>query len=212
MRLFAHFDATIMPTEKILVGYSDLTALHLAASKLWPRVELLHGPNVATRQFLDPGPSAEANRAALHDALFAPVYEVDIPVEFLRAGSASGPLRGGCLSLVAATLGSRFAPATEGAILLLEDVDEVPYRIDRLLVQLRNAGLFTDVAGVVFGVMPDCVDGKNDLRAIILDVLAGYGFPIAFGLPAGHGDNNVALLLGSPATLDGAAGRFQLRR
>lgn len=212
LRLFGTLRSFPVPREKVLVGYSDITALHLAAEILWPEVTLLHGPNVATPQFLDPGPQAEATRAALHDALFDPAYEVDTAVEFLRPGSASGPLRGGCLSLVAAALGSRFAPATKGAILFLEDVDEAPYRIDRLLVQLRNAGLFSEVAGVVFGIMPGCADGVNDLRAIILDVLAGYTFPIAFGLSAGHGEKNLTLPLGAPAVLDGGRGRFRVPR
>ncbi|MGH7122049.1 MAG: S66 peptidase family protein [Acetobacteraceae bacterium] len=212
LRLFDQLRGWTVPAKKLLVGYSDITALHLAAGKLWPQVALLHGPNVATRQFLDPGPEAETTRAALHDALFDPTYEVDTPVEFLRPGQASGPLRGGCLSLLAASLGSRFALATEGAILLLEDIDEAPYRIDRLLVQLRNAGLFAEAAGIVFGVMPDCTDGINDLRGVILDVLADYAFPIAFGLAAGHGEKNLTLPLGAPATLDGAGGRFRVSR
>ncbi|MGH7051656.1 MAG: hypothetical protein ACREE5_13590, partial [Acetobacteraceae bacterium] len=182
------------------------------ATILWPELELIHGPNVATNQFLAPEPTAEANRNALRSALFDSGYEVDLPVEFLRVGQASGRLHGGCLSLLAATLGSRFAPTWRDAILFLEDTHEAPYRIDRLLIQLRNAGLFAGVAGVVFGVMQDCSDGKSDLRSIILDVLADHAFPIAFGLTAGHGETNVTLPLHAWATLDGRAGRFRLYR
>ncbi len=212
MRLFRYLDSSLAPTQKILVGYSDITALHLAVRKLWPRVESIHGPNIASLEFLGSEPAVEANRRSLHRALFESAYEVDAPVEFLRPGTASGPLCGGCLSLFAGALGSRFAPETEGSILFLEDVGEAPYRIDRLLVQLRNAGLFTNVAGVVFGAMHKCFDGINDLRDIILDVLADYAFPIAFGLAAGHGETNTALLLEAAATLDGASGRFRQRR
>ncbi|MGH7160951.1 MAG: S66 peptidase family protein [Acetobacteraceae bacterium] len=212
MRLFAHMNRRIKPAQKLLVGYSDITALHLAATVLWPELELIHGPNVATNQFLAPEPAAETNRNALRSALFDSGYEVDLPVEFLRSGQASGRLRGGCLSLLAATLGSRFAPTMRDAILFLEDTNEAPYRIDRLLIQLRNAGLFAGVAGVVFGVMQDCSDGISDLRSIILDVLADHAFPIAFGLTAGHGETNVTLPLCAWATLDGRAGRFRLYR
>ena len=105
-----------------------------------------------------------------------------------------------------------FVPPTAGAILFLEDVREAPYRIDRMLVQLRNAGLFSEVAGVVFGEMHECTDGINDLREVIGDVLAEGSFPIAFGLPAGHGEANIALPLGARAVLDSARGRFLLRR
>lgn len=210
-RLFTHLDPGLRPGQKFLVGYSDITALHLAAKHLWPQVASIHGPNIATRQFLMSTAAAGQNRDALHRALFDPEYEVDAPVEFLRPGRASGPLAGGCLSLLAGALGSRFAPATDGAILLLEDVGEKPYRIDRMLVQLRNAGMFSTVRGVVFGVMHECSDDANDLRAIIRDVLAGTTFPIAFGLGAGHGETNIALSLGLPTSLDAAAGRFRLR-
>lgn len=211
-RLFMHLDPGLRPLPKFLVGYSDITALHLAVRCLWPQVVTIHGPNVATRQFLTPEAAAGQNRDALHRALFDPEYEVDAAVEFLRPGRASGPLTGGCLSLLAGALGSRFAPVVDDAILLLEDVGEKPYRIDRMLVQLRNAGVFSSVKGVVFGMMPECSDGANDLRAVISDVLAGTAFPIAFGLGAGHGQTNIALPLGLPANLDSTAGRFRLRR
>jgi muramoyltetrapeptide carboxypeptidase len=210
-RLFSHLAPSLAQGGKILVGYSDITALHLAARHLWPAVELIHGPNIASLEFLGPNPATEANRLSLQRALFDPAYEVDAPVEFLRPGQAAGPLFGGCLSLVAAALGSRFSPVTDGAILFLEDTDEAPYRIDRLLVQLRNAGLFSAIAGAVFGVMHKCADGMNDLRDIIRDVLADSAFPIAFGLPAGHGETNIALPLGAAASLDSASGRFRLR-
>ena len=211
-RLFPRVAAGIGRRRKLLVGFSDITALHLVAQKIWPAVRCIHGPNIASANFLGPGAEAERNRRALRGALFDPDYEVDLPVEFLRGGHAEGPLCGGCLSLVAATLGSRFAAATAGKILFLEDVRELPYRIDRMLVQLRNAGLLSAVAGVVFGEMHECVDEMNDLRAIIRDVLTGTSFPIAFGLPAGHGKTNIALPLGAHAVLDAARGQFRLQR
>jgi len=214
MRLLPHLDPNLDPNldpgEKFLVGFSDITALHLVAAKLWPRVRALHGPNIASRHFLGDQPEAERNRAVLRQALFDPDYRVEAPAAFLREGKASGPLIGGCLSLVAAMLGSKFVPDTKESILFLEDVREAPYRIDRMLVQLRNAGLFSGTAGVVFGEMHECQDGINDLREIIRDVLAAFSFPIAFGLPAGHGPTNIALPLGAHAVLDSTKGCFLL--
>jgi muramoyltetrapeptide carboxypeptidase len=212
MRLFPHLDPAGARARKILVGFSDVTALQLAGRTLWPRVQSVHGPNIASRHFLGATPEAQQNREALHGALFDAAYAVEAPVEFLRQGKAAGPLLGGCLSLVAAMLGSGFVPPTAGAILFLEDVREAPYRIDRMLVQLCNAGLFSEVAGVVFGEMHECTDGINDLREVIGDVLAEGSFPIAFGLPAGHGETNIALPLGARAVLESARGRFVLRR
>ncbi len=210
MRLLRHLDPGLGHVEKFLVGFSDVTVLHLAAARLWPRVRAVHAPNIAARHFLGPEPEAERNRAALRAALFDPGYEVDEPVAFLREGRAEGPLAGGCLSLLAAMMGSGFVPDTDGSIFFLEDVREAPYRIDRMLVQLRNAGLFENVAGVVFGEMRECADGINDLREIIADVLADGSFPVAFGLPAGHGPRNIALPLGGRAALDSVSGRFRL--
>lgn len=211
LRLLSHLDPKLKPGEKFLVGFSDVTALHLAQARLWPRLRAVHGPNVASHHFLGPEKEAERNRAALHGALFDPAYQVEEPVTFIREGRAEGPLVGGCLSLVAAMLGSGFVPRTRERILFLEDVREAPYRIDRMLVQLRNAGLFDHVAGVVFGEMHDCADGINDIPAVIADVLAGSSYPIAFGLPAGHGALNLALPLGRRAVLDSTNRQFLMK-
>jgi len=207
-RLLAHLAPDLSPGPKVLVGYSDITALHLAAARLWPQVSLVHGPNLATREILGTGPACERNRLSLRRALFDPAYVVDETVEFLVPGSAEGSLVGGCLSLVTSMLGTRFALSTEDVILFLEDVGEAPYRIDRMLTQLRNAGAFAGVRGVVFGAMRDCKDAYNDVRDVIRDVLSGYTFPIAFGLESGHSETNLSLRLGAHAQLDGTRGRF----
>ena len=99
------------------------------------------------------------------------------------------------------------------AILFLEDVREAPYRIDPACwCSYAMPGSFPKVAGVVFGEMHERTDGINDLREVIGDVLAEGSFPIAFGLPAGHGEANIALPLGARAVLNSARGRFLLRR
>lgn len=211
-RLLAGPDPGLAPEPKLLVGYSDITALHLAAARLWPRVRPVHGPNLATRELLGSGPARERNRLSLYRALFDPAYAVDEAVEFLMPGRAEGPLVGGCLSLVASMLGTPFALRTRDAVLFLEDVGEAPYRIDRMLTQLRLAGVFDGVRGVVFGTMHGCEDAYNDVRDVIRDVLGGFAFPVAFGLPSGHGPVNLALPLGAHARLDGEAGRFRTAR
>jgi len=209
-RLLPYLDPSLLPEPKLLVGYSDVTALHLAAALLWPRVHLVHGPNLVTREFLGPGPTCERNRQSLHQALFDPAYAVDEEVEFLVPGQARGPLVGGCLSLMVSMLGTSFAPVTDGAILFLEDVGEAPYRVDRMLTQLRAAGAFGAIRGVMFGTMRNCKDAYNDVRDVIRDVLSGASFPVAFGLESGHSETNLSLRLGANAQLDVARGRFYL--
>lgn len=201
---------SITPDEKIIVGYSDLTSLHMACRRLWPRIELIHGPNVITKQLLDDSENGEKNRASLHRALFTN-DGVEEKVDFLVTGRASGQLTGGCMSLITSTIGTPFAAETSGSILFLEDTGEPPYRIDRMITQMRLAGLFENVAGVVFGVMQNCRDPYNDLRDVLTDLFSNYSFPVAYGLRSGHGDVNLSLRLGWSAVLDSDSGNFFLR-
>ena len=210
LRLLSALAGAPAPTPRLLVGFSDITALHLACARHWPGVQAVHGPNLATRQLLGEGAACEANRRALYTALFEPHRPVSAPIRNLWPGRATGPLVGGCLSLIASCLGTPFALEARGAVLFLEDVDEAPYRIDRMLTQARLAGLFDGVAGIVFGDMQGCQDAHNDLWAVIGDALQGLDLPIGIGLPSGHGPENLSLRLGEMAELDADSGVFRL--
>ncbi len=210
-RLLPYLDRTMrLPQDKVIVGYSDVTALHAAVGRLWPHINLIHGPNVATRQLLGTAPGCELTRQSLHDALFAVDRSLAETVEFLRPGKASGRLLGGCLSILVSTLGTPYEPRTQGAILFLEDAGEAPYRIDRMVTHLRNARKFESVAGVVFGEMRNCKDPYNDLREVLNDLFKNSSFPVAFGLRSGHGDVNLSLRLGATAELDDENSRFSM--
>lgn len=209
-RLLPLITAPSDDAAKILVGFSDITALHLGLAQLAPQFRLIHGPNIATRQILGTSESCRRNQLALQAALFDPAFALDEPVEMLRPGRASGPLTGGCLSLVASLTGTDFAAHCDGAILFLEDVGEAPYRIDRMLIQLRNAGAFRRLRGLVFGKMTNCTDPHNDLRDVLRDIFREAPFPVALDLDCGHGAVNLPLPLGAIAEIDGAAGRFKL--
>lgn len=198
-------------TRRVLVGHSDITALHLAMLSNHPDVACVHGPNVATHQLLDSTDNAEANRISLHQCLFEDVSQ-SIEVEFIRAGNAHGPLVGGCLSVLSSLIGTRHMPDFAGTILFLEDVGEAPYKVDRMLQHMRSGHLFDNVNGIVFGAMHKCEDPYNDLRAVIADVLSGIEVPIAFGLTSGHGPKNISIQLGAIAILDGEAGLVTLGR
>jgi muramoyltetrapeptide carboxypeptidase len=194
---------------KSIVGYSDATALLTAA--LGAGVGAMHGPMVADDIARGLSPRSQAHLwNLLTDAAY--LWAAEVP-EAVRPGVASGPLLGGCLSVLAATLGTPYAPRTAGAILFLEDVGERPYRLDRLLTQLRQAGVLDEVAGVVFGTMSTCprIDGVGPLE-VVRSLFADAPYPVGFGLPAGHhtgaDSDNLALPLGTRVTLDTQRGQL----
>jgi muramoyltetrapeptide carboxypeptidase len=201
-RLVPRLDfAGLLAAPKAIVGYSDATALLGAA--VAAGVVAVHGPMVADDMARGLSPrSAERLRAVLMDP--AALWEVEVP-ETIRPGRGEGPLVGGCLSVLVTTLGTPWALRTEGAVLFLEDVWERPYRLDRLLTQLRQAGKLDGLAGLVFGTMAACppVDGVSPLD-VVRACCGDLRCPVGFGVPAGHdpGADNLALPLGVRVALD----------
>jgi muramoyltetrapeptide carboxypeptidase len=190
---------------KIFVGYSDLTSLMtwMVDSLGWIT---FHGPMV-TKDFshadgVDFESWGFALRGAGHWELGAPALE---PVKPLVEGSAEGVLYGGCLSILVASLGTPFEIHCEDTILFIEDIAAKPYQIDRMLMQLKLAGKFDKVRGIVFGEMLDCYQTKAQdytLEQVILRVVGDLGIPIAHGLRSGHvSRENVTLPLGIRAAL-----------
>lgn len=198
---------------KVFVGYSDLTLVHLALGRLGH--VSVHGPMVS-RELADDA-FDRASFAAAVAGTGAP-YAAD-PEDLLvvREGEAEGVLRGGCLSLLSGAAGTPWAlRCQEDTILFVEDVDEPPYRIDRMLWQLRLSGALDNVRGIVFGDMRGCTppfDADFGLEDVIRDALAGLEVPIALGLSSGHTHNPfVSLPFGVRARLACAAGaRFEVR-
>lgn len=202
---------------RVFAGLSDITALHQALAK---------GLGVATLWSPMPGTAALAGTSAEHagdpwsrrgflDALFAKpaVADVVLAGETLTRGSGpaavEAPLVGGTVSLLAAMAGTRGVLPATGAIAVLEDVNEEPYRIERFLTQLRRSGFFDGVVGVACGDFIRCGD-PGQLRRVLEDRLADLGIPVVLGLPFGHGPRQASLWLGRPGTLD--AGRATLRQ
>ena len=192
----------IRDNPKPLFGYSDMTTV-----QTWLLDELglttFHGPMVAADFAVDGG---------VHDASFDAALDGDTitvgPAEglrILRPGRAQGVMYGGCLSILTASLGTRFAPQTEGKLLFLEDVGTKPYQIDRMLRQMVLAGKFDGVTGFVFGEMLECASSGTSpdlLEQVILRVLDWFDGPIAIGLRSGHvSHGNVTLPLGIGAEL-----------
>jgi muramoyltetrapeptide carboxypeptidase len=200
--------AAVRADPKVVVGFSDITALQLA---LWrgARLATVHGPGAAWLDERTPEASAESLRAAMMTAdpvtVAADAAEETFGVRV--PGRATGTLLGGNLCLLASSIGTPDFPPLAGAILLLEEVAEPPYKVDRMLTQLRRTGLLRGLAGVALGQFIDCAD---DWPVSIVDVLAerlgDLGVPVLGGLPVGHGHGQRSVPVGVPATIDVAAG------
>jgi len=193
---------------KVVAGFSDITALQLA---LWrgARLVTVHSPGAGWSDERTPQVSADSLRAALTDA--EPVVVKADPDEDtapIRIGDgAAGTLLGGNLCLLATSIGTADMPDLRGAIVLLEDVLEAPYKIDRMLTHLRRAGAFDGVAGFALGQFTDCADENGvTVVEVLTERLGDLGVPILGGLPVGHGPGQLTVPLGVPAVIDVAAG------
>jgi muramoyltetrapeptide carboxypeptidase len=192
----------IAESAKPFFGYSDLTA-----PQLWLldqiQLPVFHGPMVAADFSREDG----AHLPSLQSALNGQPYSVGTPegLRTLHPGRARGTLYGGCLSILAALLGTPYEPHTEGKLLFLEDFNAKPYQVDRMLWQLRQAGKLDGVKGIVFGEMLDCLSPGAPpelLDEVILRVFDDFQGPIAIGLRSGHvSRSNVTLTFGVDAEL-----------
>ena len=193
----------IIPNHKVFVGYSDITTL---LTHFCDRAGFVtfHGPMVAKDFAHSDGVDLPSWQAAMSGASEWEIAD-DSGIEPLIEGSAEGILYGGCLSLLAASLGTPQEISTSETILFLEDVNTKPFQIDRMLMQLKLAGKLKAVRGIVFGEMLGCVQpGGQDytLKEVVLRVVQDLGVPIAFGLRSGHvSRRNITLPLGVRAAL-----------
>ena len=187
---------------KIFVGYSDITSL-LTLFCDEAGLTVFHGP-MATKDFVeDNGLDVASWQSALGAASS---WEADNSgVQGLAPGKAEGVFYGGCLPMLTATLGTRHEVETAGTILFLEDIGSKPYQIDRMLMQLKLAGKFEGVRGVVFGQMNDCTQHPQQpytLEEVVLRIVGPLGVPVAFGLRSGHvPQRNITLPIGVRARL-----------
>jgi len=186
---------------KVFAGFSDITALHQAfATRLG--VATLHAPMVATSSFIDDEQAAGRFRQLLFEPESAMTFTAT-SAETLVPGTARGITLGGCLSLLAADIGTPTGHASaRGGILLLEDLEEDLYRVDRMFTQLVRSGWLDGVAGICLGSWTDCEDG---VRELALDRLGGLGVPVVWELGFGHCASPLTIPFGVPATLDADA-------
>jgi muramoyltetrapeptide carboxypeptidase len=196
-----------MAAPKVLVGFSDITALHQAfAARLG--LSTIHGPVVTSLAMGD-----EESRAHLHSMLFDPAAGTSLtsaPARPLVGGRAEGVLVGGNLAVLAAEVGTRSSLRAAESIVVLEEVGEEAYRVDRLLTQLLRSGWFDGARGIVVGHLTDC-GPPTVLAEVVTDRLVPLGLPTVVGAPFGHAWLNLAFPIGVPAVLDADAGTLVLR-
>ncbi|MEU1278090.1 LD-carboxypeptidase [Streptomyces sp. NPDC005805] len=198
------WDAVRAAPPKPLVGYSDITALHEAFA-VRAGVATLHGPMCGTAVFLKDTRTQEALRATLFAPETVRTIEALPGARTLTPGRAAGVTLGGCLALLAADLATPHGRASaRGGLLLLEDVGEEDYRVDRMLTQLLRAGWLEGVAGVLLGSWADC-GPYEDFRAVLADRLGPLGVPVVEEFGFGHGDRSLTVPLGVRAVLDADA-------
>jgi muramoyltetrapeptide carboxypeptidase len=221
-RILPHLDfGLIRANPKLLVGFSDITALHLAlAAKCG--FTTIHGPNASAAW----GELSLASFRSLAFEAGTPTYRNPPASEdrlvqrsgrtrTLRPGKASGRLLGGNLTVFASLMGTPYLPDFEGAILFLEDTNEAEYRIDRMLTQLALGGVLRRVAGIVFGQCTDCRgDGPSyggfTLSEVLRQHLEPLGVPAFQGALIGHIPNQFSLPVGTRAEIDADAGTIRI--
>ncbi|RZA08689.1 MAG: LD-carboxypeptidase [Proteobacteria bacterium] len=209
--------ALLRKNPKLLFGFSDVTALHFYFHQ--HGLASVHAPMPGTAAWGVLKPSTEKilratlagkleTGAASHTAAWKP------KILHTTGKEAEGIILGGNLSLVATLAGTPWQPNLNGALLFLEDCGEAPYRVDRMLTQLDNAGMLKKIRGVLLGDFEDGVVYRDDAerkhwRAIFLERFAHLGIPVLSNLPVGHGKRNEPLPLGVKARIT-KAGRLEL--
>jgi len=199
------FDA-VRRDPKLVIGFSDITAIHEA---LWvhTRLATIHGPVAA--QFERSGVfTSSVWHATMSTTPVRVTADAAEPTFNVRtSGAAEGILLGGNLCMLSTSVGTPFMPDLTGAILLIEEVNEAAYRVDRMLTQLLNSGVLNGVVGIALGQFTEPkTSGATTPSSVLMERLCGLGIPLVGGFAIGHGDVNHAVPLGTQASLDADSG------
>lgn len=204
----------IRENPKVFVGYSDITALHIALNQLADLVTF-HGPMLASDIS---GDFSEFSRNSLLNAIFNREFKSEIEnssreIKSIKPGLAEGPIIGGNLSLIVSSLGTPYEIDTRGKILLIEEIGEATYRIDRMLNQLILSNKFQDAKGIIFGDFNNCLpeeDGDFTVEELIEDMIKPLNKPTITGLEIGHCEPAITLPLGLNTRLDAGEGAISI--
>lgn len=194
---FSHF----MKSPKWLIGFSDITILHNAISNLG--IASIHGI-MAKHMTEFPADTEPAVRLRKIITGEFPTYRIP-PQPQNKIGKAEGKLIGGNLSVLMGLRGSQFDLNYKNAILFIEEIDEKPYHIDRMMQNLRFSGVLAQLSGLIFGQFSDCEEDPTmmqSLQDMISANVSDYNYPVCFNFPAGHVDYNLPLIMGATVQLD----------
>jgi len=204
VRIIDRLDFTTFALQpKWIAGFSDVTVFHSHIHRHFG-IETLHAtmPYSLTQGDIDP-----ASLESLRKALFGSELEYEVTAHTLnRQGHGEGIITGGNLSMLYSLSGTPSDIDTRGKILVIEDVDEYLYHIDRMMLNLKRSGKLDQLSGLVVGGMTDMKDNEvpfgKEAYDIITETVSGYGYPVCFDFPCGHQDKNLALILGRKVTMD----------
>ncbi|MCH9631602.1 MAG: putative murein peptide carboxypeptidase [Chlamydiia bacterium] len=206
MRILDKLDfEKIKQNPKIFIGMSDITALHIALLQeaslityLGPTVSVIHRNRVEKSSYTE-NYFLETLRGEDEETTYLYPTEAPYHTKILRKGIAEAPIVGGNLAMITSLMGTKWQLDTRGKILLLEDVNEPPYKVDRMLTQLKLSGMFDHVKGLILATFYRCESEKQtlSLEQVFNDVLSGYDFPVLYGFPSGHIKDMLTIPLGS---------------
>ena len=204
MRILDHLNwSTIRQNPKPFIGFSDNTAVLLSIIGETGNL-VVHGPTVvslanAKKETID----------AFYNTLAGSLDKIDVTNgRILKSGKCTGVLKGGNLSTISHLLGTRFQPDFKNTILFIEDIGESAYKIDRMLTQMKMAGLFEGIRGVIIGSFENC-DNYGYIEEILVEIYEEYNIPVLSGLDSGHGKINLSLCMGTHIKMDTEPARIQ---
>ncbi len=197
LRILNHLDwEMIRQHPKPFMGYSDITAILMSILNE-TGMPVIHGPNVVSLATAD-----EKTLESFVNTISGLKDPIEIPKgKAIREGSCTGILKGGNLATLCHLLGTRFQPDFADAVFFFEDTGEPAYKIDRMLTQMKMAGMFDKIRGVVTGAFENC-DNKEYIEEILEECFDPYHVPVLFGLDAGHGKTNLSLPFGQMLLMD----------
>lgn len=197
MRVLNHLNwNTIKQNPKPFIGFSDNTALLLSIISETGNL-VIHGPNVVSF-----ASAPQKNIDSFYRTLMGSFDTLKVVNgKIITSGKCTGVLKGGNLATISHLLGTKFQPDFNGSVLFLEDIGEPAYKIDRMLTQMKMAGLFDGIQGVITGVFKNC-DNDKYVEEILFDTFEEYNIPVLSGLDAGHGKVNLSLYMGTDIVMD----------